>query len=91
MTIWYVHRNGGNAIVSANTVMQPGYATEALDDASNAEIQAYLITATAVQDPSSADNLQKGLKAVLLASAVLSGKATAQAKAAFAAAWNALP
>lgn len=44
MTIWYVHRpNGpGTPISWAGQYQQPGYATEALDDASNAELQAFL-------------------------------------------------
>lgn len=40
--IWYVHRGAGNAIVWAGQYQQAGYATEALDDASNAEIQTFL-------------------------------------------------
>lgn len=44
-------------------------------------------------DPDQADssNLDKALKAILLASGTMAGKTPAQIKAAFAAAWNALP
>jgi hypothetical protein len=39
--IWYVARTAGS-IVAAFTYAQPGYAEEALDDASSAELQAFL-------------------------------------------------
>lgn len=47
MTVWYVHRQGGT-ISAAFTYEQPGYADEALDDASNAEIITYRASVTAV-------------------------------------------
>lgn len=42
-------------------------------------------------DPSDADNLQKTLKAVLLAAAALAGRTPLQARSAFLTAWNSLP
>lgn len=42
-------------------------------------------------DLSNADNLEKALKAVLLAAAGMTGKTPAQAKSAFLTAWQALP
>lgn len=50
MTTWYVHRNGGpgTPISMAGQHEQPGYADEALDDASDREILAYLAVATAI-------------------------------------------
>lgn len=42
-------------------------------------------------DPSNFDNIAKRDKAVLLATAAMAGKTTAQAKAAFKAAWDSLP
>ena len=39
--IWYVHRQAG-AIVFAGQYVQPGYATESLDDTVSAELQAFL-------------------------------------------------
>jgi hypothetical protein len=42
-------------------------------------------------DPSNSDNLNKQLKAILLAAAGMAGKTPAQAKQAFLAAWQALP
>lgn len=47
MTVWYVHRRDDNSIGSAHEEMQPGYAEEALDDATNPEIQAYRAKVTA--------------------------------------------
>lgn len=48
MTFWYVHRRADNSIASAHAEPLPDYATEALDDATNAEIQAWL---SAVRNP----------------------------------------
>lgn len=45
MTVWYVHREG-DAISYAGE-FQEGYAEEALDDASNSEIQAFFAAAHA--------------------------------------------
>lgn len=45
MTIWYVHRRTGGSIASAHGEIQPGYAEEALDDANNAEVQAFFTAA----------------------------------------------
>jgi len=49
--IWYVARDGGGDIVYASPTHQPGYNDEALDDASNAEIQAYRAAVTTVTHP----------------------------------------
>lgn len=45
----------------------------------------------AARDLSDADNLERALKAVLLAAAAMSGKTAAQARASFTTAWRALP
>lgn len=42
-------------------------------------------------DLSDPDNVEKGLRAVLLAAATMSGRTPAQARAAFKAAWDSLP
>lgn len=41
MTVWYAHREGGK-IVFAGTYAQEVYAEEALDDATSAELRAFL-------------------------------------------------
>lgn len=41
MTVWHVHRRKG-AIVYAGQEAQPGYAEEALDDATNPELRSWL-------------------------------------------------
>ena len=41
MTVWYVHRRDDGEIASAHEELQPGYAEEGLDDATNPEIVAY--------------------------------------------------
>lgn len=46
MTVWYVHRRKDGSIASAHQEEQPDYATEALDDTSNAEIRAWLLSAS---------------------------------------------
>ncbi len=53
MTIWYVHRRGDGSIASAGEDMQPGYAEEALDDATDPEMIAYraLVTTPVVRTP----------------------------------------
>lgn len=49
--IWYVHRSNGpgTPISWAGHYDQPGYADEALDDATDAELQAFLAAAMAVK------------------------------------------
>jgi hypothetical protein len=42
-------------------------------------------------DYSSADNIDKTLKAILYAASIMAGKTPAQARAAFKTAWDALP
>lgn len=42
MTVWYIHRNPDKSIASAHGDHMPGYNDETLDDASNAEIKAWL-------------------------------------------------
>jgi hypothetical protein len=88
MTIWYVHRRNG-AISSAHADLQPDYAEEALDDQTSTELQTFLQAGR--PDLSDPDNLEKTLKAILLAAAAMSGKTVAQARAAFTTAWRALP
>ena len=53
MTVFYVHRNGGpgTPISMAGEHQQPGYADEALDDPTNAEIPAYRAIVTAPAAP----------------------------------------
>lgn len=50
MTTWWVHRDTG-AIVWAGQYDQPGYADEQLDDATSAELQAFLAAAFQVLAP----------------------------------------
>lgn len=83
----FVHRRNG-AIASAHAERQPGYAEEELADDSP-ELVAHLQGAQ-TPDPSNADNLEKALKAVLLAAAAMAGKTPTQARNAFLAAWQAL-
>jgi hypothetical protein len=45
MTVWYVHRRDDGTIAMAGNYPQPGYAEEALDDATNAEIVAFFARA----------------------------------------------
>jgi hypothetical protein len=86
--IRYVHQSGG-AIASAHHQIQPDYAEEASDDQASTELQTFLQAGRL--DLSDADNLEKTLKAILLAAASMSGKTVAQARAAFRTAWQALP
>lgn len=58
--------------------------------ATEAEIAAWN-AAHAAPDPSNLDNVAKRDKAILLAAAAMAGRTPAQAKAAFKAAWDALP
>jgi len=60
MTVWYVHRRGDGSIASAYQDAQPGYAEEALDTDTSAELRTFLtpppiITATAFLDRLGAD------------------------------------
>jgi hypothetical protein len=86
--IWHVHRGSGGSITSAHQQIQPGYAEEAADDQTSAELQTFLQGGH--PDLSDPDNLEKALKAVLFASASMAGKTVAQARAAFTTAWRAL-
>jgi hypothetical protein len=91
MSIWYVHRRANNSISSAHQQIQPGYAEEALDDTTSADLQAYLQGATTKPDLSDPETLDKALKAVLFAAGGMAGKTPAQSRAAFKTAWEALP
>lgn len=51
MTIWYVHRRDDGSIAMAGEYPQPGYADEALDDATNAEIAAFFVRAASPPVP----------------------------------------
>jgi hypothetical protein len=86
--IWYVHRRANDSIASAHAEIQPGYAEEALDDQTSAELQAYLQGGR--PDLSDAETLEKALKAVLYAAGGMAGKTPAQTRAAFKTAWQAL-
>lgn len=62
------------------------------EPATQAEIDAWKAVQLAAQpDQSNLDNIAKRDKAILLAAAALAGKTVPQAKAAFKAAWDALP
>ncbi len=87
MSVWFVARRNG-AIASAHSQIQPGYAEEALDDQASTELQAYCQGGR--PDLSDADNLDKVLKAILLAAGGMAGETPVQARAAFKAAWQAL-
>ncbi len=75
MTIWYVRRNAGGSIASAHEDMQPGEAEEALDDATNVEIQAYRAAVTAPVVLTPKQKLEAtGLTVAELKALVASGK-----------------
>ena len=46
MTIWHVHRREDGSIASAHGEPLPGYAEEVLDDAADAELQAFFAAAS---------------------------------------------
>lgn len=49
--IWFVHRRQDNSIASAHEEIQPGYAEEALDDQTDAEMIAYQALVTGEPEP----------------------------------------
>lgn len=62
------------------------------EPATQAEIDAWRVAQLAAQpDQSNLDAIAKRDKAILLAAATMAGKTPAQAKAAYKAAWDALP
>lgn len=60
MTIWYVHRREDGTIASAHGEPMEGYAEEALDDATNTEIQQWWAAINApVPELTPAEKLEK--------------------------------
>lgn len=83
----FVQRTNGT-ITMMFAARQPGIAEEELAD-NHPDVLAFLNKPSA--DISNSDNVPKVYKALLLAAATMSGRTPAQAKAAFKAAWDALP
>lgn len=92
MSTLYVIRNSSNQIIRTSTVAVDDF-VEAVDSASP-EVVAFNGTVAASfagPDLSDSNNLPKAMKAMLLVMSAWSSKTPVQAKAAFLAAWNALP
>ena len=84
---WVQRKAGG--IVGVYRNRQDGYAEEELAD-DHSEVLAFLPPPPEI-DQSNLDNIAKCDKAILLAAATMAGRTPAQARAAFKAAWDALP